>query len=109
MGMWVVCSDDGSSEGERESEEEATEEGLPHTDTKQSIIVTIWLSKSPKSVLQGLVFSQLVLIFLQLINTLMVMKGIAITGSFQMMLLLRVILQHTGTSKLVAKSFQFEM
>lgn len=92
--MWVVCGDADGSEDENESEEEGTEEGLPRAEMKRSIIVKTWLSKPPKSVLQGLVFTQVVLIFLQLVNTFVVIKGVSIEGSFQMMLLLEMILQH---------------
>merc|ERR1712029_510838 len=53
-----------------------------------------WLEKWPKAVVQGLAFAQIVLVFLQLINTLEVMETPAIVGSFQMMLLFEMLLQH---------------
>merc|ERR1719416_261793 len=43
-----------------------------------------WLEKWPKAVVQGLAFAQIVLVFLQLINTMEVMETSAIAGSFQM-------------------------
>merc|ERR1740121_1263118 len=53
-----------------------------------------WLEKWPKAVVQGLAFAQIVLVFLQLINTMEVMETSAIAGSFQMMLLFEMLLQH---------------
>merc|ERR1712060_898724 len=50
--------------------------------------------KWPKAVVQGLAFTQIVLVFLQLVNTTVVMSTTAIVGSLQMMLLFEMLLQH---------------
>lgn len=54
-----------------------------------------WLEEWPKAVVQGLAFAQIVLVFVQLINTIEVDEStLAIVGSFQMMLLFEMLLQH---------------
>merc|ERR1740121_610316 len=108
-GVWVLCGsakqegapdleEESSSAEERSERGDSFREGEDGERAEAAEHVAPppkgWLEKWPKAVVQGLAFAQIVLVFLQLINTTVVMSTTAIVGSFQMMLLFEMLLQH---------------
>jgi len=91
-GIWAVRHSAAEhTEGEQNAQAPPAEEiGVEEAAAPESR----WLSQRLASVTQGLAFTQIVLVFLQLVNTAVVRAEVPIAGSFQMMLLLEMMLQH---------------
>lgn len=90
-GIWAVRRSAAErTEGEQDAQAPPSEEQLEEAASTESC----WLSKRLISVTQGLAFTQILLVFLQLVNTSVVRAEVPIDGSFQMMLLLEMMLQH---------------